>query len=199
MKKTLGFPVVQAATPAPVPRKPSWLRLGGGLTLLALVAALGLAASRPARTTGGPIAVAVANSPLLTVPVDEAAPRQPFQGSTTYVIRDHEYFGDPDSDDGFSEITVPAGKRLMIQTVAIRKLSNNNENIRPLIITQVSGTFGVYPLTTIYDDGAVEPGITQAITLSGDAGTTVRFALYRTGTVGKEYLDVTVYGYLVNI
>ena len=189
---------VPASSPGRVPiiRR---VRLAGGLAAASLIAGLGLLASRPAHTAGGPIAVSVANTPLATIPTDEAAPRQPFQGSTTYVIKDHEYFGDADSDDGFNEIKVPAGKRLMIQTVSIRKLSNNNEDIRPIIVTNVNAALGAYSLPNIHDTGAVEPGITQALTLSGDAGTTIHFALYRTGTTGKEYLDVSIYGYLVNI
>jgi len=63
-------------------------RLLASFGTVALLTGLGLAASRPARSVGGPVAVSVANTPLATAPTDEAAPKQPFQAETSYVIPD---------------------------------------------------------------------------------------------------------------
>ena len=49
-------------------------RLLAGFGTLALFGAIGLLASRPAHTAGGPIPVSVANTPLATTVSDLAAP-----------------------------------------------------------------------------------------------------------------------------
>ena len=49
---------------------PAAPRLLAGFGTLALVVGIGLAASHPAHTAGGPIAVTIANTPLAVVAVD---------------------------------------------------------------------------------------------------------------------------------
>ena len=86
-------------------------RLGGSLVVLTLVTGIGLAASRPAHTAGGPVSVSVANTPLPTVPTDEAAPRQPFQMRTRYVILTGQVSGTLNTANGWSSRPSPWASR----------------------------------------------------------------------------------------
>ena len=83
-------------------------RLFAGIGLLALLAAFGLFASRPAHTAGGPVPVTVANT-VMNRDLDNSA-RQPFQ--TT--LQPFSITGYTASDS----FTVPAHKRLVIEFVS---------------------------------------------------------------------------------
>ncbi len=84
-------------------------RLLAGFGTLTLLAGLGLLASRPARTAGGPIAVNVANTPLATTPTTEPA-FQPFKNRLNQTSAT--------SQVATASFTVPVGKRLVIETVS---------------------------------------------------------------------------------
>ncbi len=80
-------------------------RLLAGIGTAALLAGIGLVASRPAHTAGGPVPVTVANSPLATADLDDPD-QQPFQITLS-----------PSNSTFNSAIdlyTVPAGKRVVI-------------------------------------------------------------------------------------
>ena len=77
-------------------------RLLAGFGTLALLAAFGLFASRPAHTAGGPVPVTVANSSLATADLDDPD-QQPFQ----VTLSPHSSTTNQATDT----YTVPAGKR----------------------------------------------------------------------------------------
>ena len=154
MKKALTNP----STPRPARLRFTLpLRIAGGLTLLGLVAGLGLFASRPAHTAGGPIPVSVANTPLATSDVDNPE-QQPFQyqlspNSTT-------------SNSATDSYTVPAGKRVVIEYYSAQLTqypsggygyvylitTANGQNVYYKIIPPVASTVPVNQLTRIYAD-----------------------------------------------
>jgi hypothetical protein len=179
-------------------------RLLAGFGTAALVAAVGLfASSRPAHTAGGPIPVSIANVPLPTTPTDEAAPRQPFVASTLYTISDGNNYGGIDTADGYKDITVPVGKRLVVQTVSLFRYNSDfsppsSGNVRAFIFLDSGGGTGFFALPISSDDGTEYPGVTQAMTLYCKGGSKVSFTLHRAGTSGTEYAEFTVSGYLVN-
>ena len=80
-------------------------RLLAGFGTLALLAAIGLFASRPAHTAGGPVPVTVANSSLATADLDDPD-QQPFQ----VTLSPHSSTTNQATDT----YTVPAGKRAVI-------------------------------------------------------------------------------------
>ena len=195
MKKSLTH------TPAPRQTRPHYpltVKVIGGLTLVSLIAGLGLLASRPAHTAGGPIAVSVANTPLATKPTDVAAPQQPFTASTDYVFQNGEALGSLDTAGGYAGIAVPAGKHLVIQTVSLYHIDNNNETIQAYILPTTNGINGAYALPSVPSNATYFPGVTQTMTVYADPGTTVPFNLYRSQSSGIEYVYVIVSGYLVN-
>ena len=67
--------IVRPAAPRPVGAFNSLrIRMVSGIALLGLLAGLGIFASRPAHTAGGPVPVSVTNTPQATRPVDIASP-----------------------------------------------------------------------------------------------------------------------------
>ncbi len=88
--------------------KPAAPRFFAAFGLLALVGAVGLVSSRPARTAGGPIAVSVANTPL-AVTTASGTPAEGFIeiGSPTNSVFNKLLY------------TVPAGKRLSVDTLTL--------------------------------------------------------------------------------
>ena len=134
-----------------------------GLALLGLLTGVGLFASRPAHTAGGPIPVSVANTPLATTTADSPA-KQPFMGFTGYTIKNGTSTGVPNSPL-YSPIVVPDGKRLVIQTVSVYRFGQTSgESVTSFIEPYVAGqSAGYYALPLVPDDGTATPGTTQAL------------------------------------
>ena len=180
------------------PFAPRLLAAFGTLTLLA---AVGLFASRPAHTAGGPVPVTVANSSLNVQNHDaDNAARQPFQASTQYVIPTGTNSGFLNSANGDLDIMVPFGKRLVIQTVScyvVQAAAGEVYHISILPFSYNSSTQYVLPAVT--PDGAPLPGVTQSMTLYADPGSTLLWGVERNTIVGKRTVDLIVSGYLVNV
>ena len=87
-------------------------RLGGSFVMLALVAGVGFAGSRPAHTAGGPIPVSVGNV-VQNSDVDNSD-QQPFQ-----ITLQPDSGTSRVSDDSY---VVPAGKRLVIEYYSAKRL-----------------------------------------------------------------------------
>jgi len=169
-------------------------RLFAGLGTLTLLGGIGLAASRPAHTAGGPIAVNVANTPLPTTDTTLAG-RTPFSKrlDLTFVY-------------GYTRGTyvVPAGKRLVLTYVSADA-------------SVAIGTNVLLGLSTVNDGAEVEahlPTTAQGeylgkdvfatsapMTVYADPGSTVTFAaLQAEGGAGETGgLVVSLYGYLENV
>lgn len=197
MKKALLLP----RTLKPVTRSalPLRARIAGAFALVGLTAGLGMFASRPAHTASGPIAVTVANSPLAVTLTDAAAPKQPFNGGTVYRFSGADTFAAVDTGDGFAPIQVPAGKRLIVQTVAATADGGGNERRFQASIAGVAGgVVKYYPLPIVSDFGIPFAGTTQAIAISVDPGEAIRFSLVRADPATTQYVSVAVFGYLVD-
>ena len=108
-------------------------RLLAGVSMLTLLASLALFASRPAHTAGGPIPVSVANTPLATRSEDSEV-RQPFQTEIPFFQGTTSGFSD------FGSFTVPAGKELVIQSVAGLAYAPNSTKAFLKITTTAGGT-----------------------------------------------------------
>ena len=177
-------------------RLPLGPRLLAGTGALALLAGLGLAASRPAHTAGGPVPVSVTNTPLRVTDA-AAADGQPF----TYQTR----FGSADGDlSKFVHLSVPAGKRLVVETIGHSRLGGAASSRVQLTVSFQSGTFGaagfgVLPVDTLTGNGDFFPGVTTPVRFRADPGTTVTLTLDRNTSKGVEDDDVTVSGYLVDV
>lgn len=184
MKKALAQ--VPASRPA---RAPFTLptRLVGSLTLLALLGGLGLMASRPAHTAGGPVPVTVTNSPLYAVTQASDDPaRQP-------VSVTQRLFGAP-----IILYTVPAGKRLVVEYISTTASQSLDANGYNFVVSASQGgqiqdvSFNELP------DAAPYSAASQNVRLYADAGTDVNVSVYSSQ---KNQTDVsfTLIGHLVDV
>ncbi len=168
-------------------------RLLAGFGTAALLAGIGLVASRPAHTAGGPVPVTVANTPLTTRPIDIATPAQPF------ALRMDLTF-----TDGYvaKTFTVPANKRLVLTYIA------SSCGVAP-------GAKAFFDLSTIVNGKEVEahlPLVPQGailgqdlfnlscpVTVYADSGTVVTVSVLDSDTAGTGGLIVGLYGYYVDV
>jgi|GEM_PF-584813 len=186
---------------APVGRAPftQRVRLAGGLAVIGLIAGLGLLLSRPAHTAGGPIAVNVANTPLAVTLAGNAAGQQPFAAATDYRFLNDALSASVDTADGYQTITVPAGKRLIIQTVSARANGGGGSSrFQASIGTTANGSLQFFTLPIVSDFGIPFAGATQSVTLTCDSGTAIPFECWRANPLSTQYIRVAVSGYLVD-
>ncbi len=165
-------------------------RLLAGFGMLALIGAIGLASSRPARTAGGPIAVNVANAPLAALPTDVAAPTQPFQ-----------YLFQTENDGGprtSQSIVVPAHKRLVIEYISA-SLNEYAPGVggEVYLETTAGGQDMSYYLTDAIQDFNKR---NQTLRIYADPGTTVTVGAYSNDFSSAGIgTDTEVSGYYVNV
>ncbi len=173
---------------APLPGAPLTVRtkLAGTLIVLGLLTGIGLAASRPAHTAGGPVPVVVSNVPLSITTVDSPS-RQPVQIKEVF------------DTNGTNHViyTVPAGKRLVIE--AINSFSNVFNDTLSHSITLYSGSGGsnffeydLLPTTAPYS------AFSQKILIYGEAGENINAFVQTTGNATPA-IYVTLTGYLINV
>jgi hypothetical protein len=117
------------------------------------------------------------------------------------VVQINTILGIPEGSFDFSApvATVPAGKRLVIQTVSFFRASATTGSIGQLAIqTSVHGVTGDYVLPAATADGLFRPGATLAAKFYADPGTQLLAFFIRTGTnSGIENVSVTITGYYV--
>ena len=170
------------------PRLPLHLSPGllAGFGTLTLLAGIGLAASRPAHTAGGPIAVTVANTPLSTTAFDNPA-QQPFQET--------ERLEDNGINTAFG--TVPAKKRLVIESVAAFSNIVNDTHDHTVSVLP-TGSIAGFQEIDLLANGSLFPAVTQKVLLYAEAGTTpLVFVQTSGGTAPVIYVTLT--GHYVDV
>ena len=160
-------------------------RLFAGIGTLTLLGTMGLVASRPAHTAGGPVPVTVANTSLAVTDADAA--RQAVSG--TLILTDSAYSG--------TLFTIPSDKRLVMETVSIigNRFDANTYTIE--VDTTQGGAFRQICLNLL-PNGAPFPALTQPLRLYGDPGTQVKVFASSDGREAK-YVGVSFFGHLVNL
>ncbi len=158
------MPVFHSLTTAP--------RLLAAFGTLALLASAGLfASSRPAHTAGGPVPVTVANTSLAVT--DAAAARQAVSRTLTL---SGEIFTVP-----FGTLyTVPANKRLVIETMSA--VSNRNDaNGYTFFINTTEGGTATQTFFNLVPNGARYSAASQPMRLYVDPGSTIEIGAQNTG------------------
>ena len=176
-------------------------RLLAGFGTAALLGAVCLVSSRPAHTAGGPVPVTVSNTPLAVTPTD-ATVQQPFTANVVITIPNGSDEGtDNGGTIGAQAIPVPAGKRLIVQTVSQYRVSATaaGSTVQIFVNSSLNGTYSAYSLSPAPGTSASYSGSTQALTFQADGGSALVVNAFRNTTVGAESDVVTVSGYLVNV
>ena len=176
----------------------SLMRLAGTISLAVL--AIALVTGRGQSTTSLPetaaTAVTVTNpvaNPVRTRAADNPA-FQPVQFRTYIEIPDAT------SSAAKSVYTVPAGKRLVIQTLSMYRTGTvtSGQSVQVFIDASFEGAYVSVALPSVPATGT-DPGTTLTAPCYADPGTSVEFYDYRTGSSGDEFDYVSVIGYLVNL
>ena len=163
-------------------------RLGGGLALLALVAGVGLFASRPARTAGGPIPVTVANPSLAVTDADAAR-----QAVTGHLL----LFGPVFSSPSGTLYTVPADKRLVIETVSASS-NRNDANSYTIEVDTTTGGMLDQTFLTLLPNSALYSTVAQPLRLYADPGSMVQVITQNNGH-NAPLTGVAFAGHLVDL
>ena len=142
-------------------------------------------------TTANPVPVTVQNTPL---PVINVQPNQPFQTYVSVTIAPGS-----STTTGSTLFNVPAGKRLVIESISVYLSGAAASSITSVFFqTVVSGAIGYHGLT-IPADGTIYPCGNLNAKFYADPGTSVFANIYRTGSVtGTEYVYATITGYYLN-
>ena len=158
-----------------------------GAGTLALLGGIGLMASRPAHTAGGPVPVTVANT--VEVQDGDNPDRQPFLKNVSLVTLN--------GDNTAQSFAVPAGKRLVVETVTAFRSAVAQPEARAQIFLRASvgGVSGLYALPLLAGDGRVA---TESLHFRADPATSVLVIASLNTPVSSEEDDVTVSGYLVD-
>ena len=168
-------------------------RLMAGVGTLALLAAVGLFASRPARSVGGPVPVNVANT--VTNQDRDSPARQPVEVN----IQTEAPFGNV-------VYTVPAGKRLVVHSMTLfTDTPGDTGGYTGLVYTTQSSAQGsaagkpvsYASLTAGPGTGAVS-AVTQPMSLHVEPGGQVGINVL-TLSGGPIHVTVSLSGYLVDV
>jgi hypothetical protein len=161
-------------------------RLLAGLGTAALVIAVGLfASSRPAHTAGGPIPVAVANT-VVNRDADGPA-KQPFQ--MEYILFFPGFFGQ------HTFVTVPAGKRLVIESLTAQYSVSVAKNSYSVALSSSTGEVGL-SLTPSAEPYSIK---TQPVRLTAEAGNDVTMYINSNEAEANGYVEVSISGYYVDV
>ena len=172
-------------------------RLLPGFGTLTLLAGIGLLASRPAHTAGGPIGVTVTNTPLATTAADNKD-KQAFQSYVYVGLSNGSYDSTADTK------AVPVGKRLVIESVTARARGQIDSNTSRYSVFYQSGGGG---LGSEYAEGCfniVPDGSPFSIGAShsplyAEAGEKVSFTVYRDRKDLNDFVLIWLTGHLVDI
>ena len=163
-------------------------RLLAGFGTAALVAAVGFfASSRPAHTAGGPIPVTVAN--IVQNRDADNFDKQPFVKQMTLTTLG--------GDSATASFTVPAGKRLVVETVTAYRsaVAQPNARVQIFLRATVGGASGLFALPLLAGDTRVS---TEPLRFRADPQTTVLVIASLNTPVSSEEDDVTISGYYVD-
>ena len=163
-------------------------RLFAGIGTLTLLAGLGLLASRPAHTAGGPIAVTVTN-PLVGVTDADSAR----QAVSSQITLSGPVFSAPSG----TLYTVPADKHLVLESMSVAgNLSDTNKY--SIFVTTTQGGVETQTFFDLVPDGSRFPGMIQPMRLYPDPGTKVDIGVQTAGTK-TPFVAISFSGHLVNL
>ena len=161
-------------------------RLLAGVGTLTLLAAIGLFASRPARTAGGP--VPVSNPSLATTDADAAR-----QAVTGNLILSGPVFSSPSG----ILYTVPASKRLVIETVSAIS-GRNDANAYTIEVDTITGGVLDQTFVTLLPNSALYSTLAQPLRLYADPGSTIQVIAQNNGH-NAPFTVLSFAGHLVDL
>ena len=168
-------------------------RLLAGVGTLTLLAAVGLFASRPAHTAGGPVPVTVANAPLAVINQDSDNPARHAVGRNI-TLSARTTVG---SLTG-TLYTVPTNKRLVLEHLSASTNLGNDANGYNIEVDTVQGGNQVPTFFNEVPDAAPYSSASQSVRLYADPGTQVSVVVYSSSRNPENFV-VSFSGYLEDL
>jgi len=183
------------------------MRRSGGKTLkniVQVVLILGLAANLRGQATAPPSSTSSqdtntqappASSTQVSPTVYAVAANEPFQQEVELSIG-------PANSAAYASISVPSGKRLVIEYLSLFGDLPAGQKLSVSLATIVSGLRASYRpqiLTQDAGDGTLSVSANQVMRVYGDPGTIVSINATRNSSSGSSPLTVSVSGYYINL
>jgi len=137
--------------------------------------------------------VNTASEPVPTFDVDSRA-RQPFQEVLVKILN-------PGEANGGSSLTVPAGKRLVIEHVTADAIAPSGQGLWLSIVTTIGGNadFREFHLVVHPSQIPFLRIVSQPLRAFANPGTLVTASVKRFDTTGQASVSFTISGYLVDM
>ena len=148
------------------------------------------------------MAVTVGNSSANPVPVQvvDASSEQPYTANVSIEIANGSSQGGANGlTTGSQSFGVPAGKRLVVETVSMYRPGDIGQTVQIFVnalFGSQSSAFAVAPAAAF---NAAYTGATQAMKFYADPGTRGVVNAFRNGSSGQETVTVAIAGHLVNV
>ena len=146
----------------------------------------------------GPTPVVITNGPVATF----AAPVQPFAANVYININTGTNSGSDNGNlAGTQTAAVPAGKRLVVQTMSVYRNASapNGSSLQVFLNAVTNGALAAWSLPPVVANGTLFTGSTAAVTFYVDGGTNFLVNAFRNVTTGGEPLVFSLTGYLVDM
>jgi hypothetical protein len=172
-------------------------KVGDCVTIVVLMAFVALGQVMTASAAQAPANVNVINTASAPVPVREVGPSlEPFQASGG------GSFSSGVDSSSFVLVTVPLGKRLVIEYATVSGFASEGVKLGALIATTVGGTTVSHQLV-VTDQGTLNDPATfaaaQPMRLYADPGTNVVGIVYRTPNEFGGGAGITISGYFADL
>ena len=153
-------------------------------------------------TPANSVPAVITNNSAKPVPTIDTAAQKPFQANIYINIADGASGGGDNGNvsPGTQTVSIPAGKRLVVQTVsAYRSGTISTQTVQIFINSSVGGNYAAFSMPVFPATTASYVGAAQPMTFYADGGTQLLANAFRNGTSGAESETVTISGYLVNV
>jgi hypothetical protein len=135
------------------------------------------------------------------VTATEQKPNVPYQTNITIKIANGSNVGSANGVlSGTQAVLIPAGKRLIVQTVSMYRFGagSNGSTVQIFMNANAGGTYASSAVPPATNTGATVTGATFNGTFYADGGTELEANAFRTNKKGAETVTVSVTGYLVS-
>ena len=150
----------------------------------------------------GNVAVTVGNSSGNPVPVQivDGTSEQPYTLNVNINIADGATGGSANGNTtGAQSFAVPAGKRLVVETVSMYRPGDIGQSVQIFVNTFSGAQYSAFAVPSAAGSGGVYTGATQAMKFYADPGTRGVVNAFRSGPTSSETVTVAIAGHLVDV
>ncbi|MCU1382780.1 MAG: hypothetical protein JWL71_1477 [Acidobacteria bacterium] len=150
----------------------------------------------------GNVAVTVGNSAANPIPVHvvDGTSDQPYSLNVNINIANGGSGGTANGDtNGSQSFAVPAGKRLVVETVSMYRPGDIGQSVQVFVNTRLNNLYSAFAVPPAAANNSTYTGATQAMKFYADPGTRGLVNAFRSGSTGAESVTVAIAGHLVDV